>query len=268
MRKVRSGDGFVTVSLGDIEVTALYDGHAVMPRERMRLPGNRVVVEADVPGVGDPLVLSVNAFMVRRGADHLLIDTGSGDAWRDTTGRLYASLAAAGISRGSIGAVALTHTHVDHLSGLVMPDGAVAFPAAEVIHVPEAEMALFGAEARMAPVLGLARACKAGDAVAAGVIAVAAAGHEVGHTAYLVQGLEGAMLIWGDIVHAPGVQFARPEVSWSFDTDQDQARATRAAIFARVAGEGMAVAGAHLAFPGFGWVRAAGAGFAFEALAG
>lgn len=271
MHKVRGGDGFLTVSLGDTEVTALYDGHAVMPLERMCLPGNRAMGLADVPGVplvDGQLVLSVNAFLVRRGADILLIDTGSSDAWRDTTGRLHAAMQAAGIARSSIAAVALTHTHVDHINGLVMPDGVVAFAALRVIHVPEAEIGLFADAPRIAPVLGLVQAVRPGDAVAPGVVAVAAPGHSVAHTAYRVQGATGAMMIWGDIVHAPDVQFARPEVGWSFDTDQDQARATRAAMFARMADEGIAVAGAHLAFPGFGWVRAAGAGYAFEPLAG
>jgi hypothetical protein len=32
------------------------------------------------------------------------------------------------------------------------------------------------------------------------------------------------MLIWGDTVHVPSIQFARPELTWELDANQNQAR--------------------------------------------
>jgi glyoxylase-like metal-dependent hydrolase (beta-lactamase superfamily II) len=86
----------------------------------------------------------------------------------------------------------------------------------------------------------------------------------VGHMAFLVGG---RLLIWGDVIHHPGVQFARPDVTWAFDTDPQMARATRATLMARAALEEWPVAGAHLAFPGIGRIDVDGDGYAFQPIA-
>jgi hypothetical protein len=61
----------------------------------------------------------------------------------------------------------------------------------------------------------------------------------------------------GDLVHNMPVQFANPDVSITFDTDQKQAIATRKELFKRIAGKTL-VAGMHLPFPGIGMVQAEG----------
>lgn len=269
IRKLAEGEGFAVFSLGDVEVVALCDGHVDMPVSRLRLAGDAALPDealAGVPRVGGQLRLSVNAFLIRHGGASLLIDTGAGDAWHATMGRVPAALARAGIDPATIGAVALTHTHIDHLSGLALPDGRPAFPAASVIHVPAAEMELFAAEPRMAPFRALCRPLSAGQNLLGCVTAVAAPGHEVGHTSYRVQGSEGGVLIWGDLVHVPALQFARPEVTWEFDADQDRARTSREALLRLVVAEDLAVAGAHLDFPGLGRVAQAGQGYSFTPL--
>lgn len=67
-------------------------------------------------------------------------------------------------------------------------------------------------------------------------------------------------MIWGDVVHAHAVQFARPGVSIEFDIDQKQAIATRRRLMQEMAASKSLVAGAHLPFPGIGHVRAEGKG--------
>ena len=56
-----------------------------------------------------------------------------------------------------------------------------------------------------------------------------------------------------------------PETGLVFDVDSQAACATRLRMFDRVAAHGLAVAGAHLDFPGFGTIVRRGSGFAFEA---
>jgi glyoxylase-like metal-dependent hydrolase (beta-lactamase superfamily II) len=158
--------------------------------------------------------------------------------------------------------VALTHTHIDHLSGLVDADGGLAFPNADRVYVATEELTTFRAEPRMAPVLPRLMPLEQGDGPLPGVVAVNAPGHSPGHMAYLV---EGRLLIWGDLVHHPR-QFAQPQVTWKFDEDPDQARKTRAALFGRVIDEGWLVAGAHLPAPGIGRLERQGAPFAFHAI--
>ena len=84
-----------------------------------------------------------------------------------------------------------------------------------------------------------------------------------GHTGFLVTSGKDSLLIWGDIVHSPALQFIHPEWAISFDTDQNQAIASRRAIFDRAAADKLLVAGMHLDFPGLGHVTRAGTGYAF-----
>ena len=91
-----------------------------------------------------------------------------------------------------------------------------------------------------------------------GIQAVKANGHTPGHTAYAVRSEGKTLLIWGDLVHAHAVQFARPGVSIEFDIDQKQAIATRRNIMKSAAANKSLVAGMHLPFPGIGHVRADG----------
>ncbi len=50
------------------------------------------------------------------------------------------------------------------------------------------------------------------DEVAPGVRAFPTPGHTPGHTAWLVESNGDGLLIWGDIVHFPGMQFAFPDM--------------------------------------------------------
>ncbi|WP_035867452.1 MBL fold metallo-hydrolase [Kitasatospora cheerisanensis] len=97
--------------------------------------------------------------------------------------------------------------------------------------------------------------------------AVPTPGHTPGHTVYRITGDAGRLLIWGDTVHVPTLQFDRPEVSWELDGDQPRARAARADLLEQLARPQHFVAGAHLDSPGIARVTPAGRGYALEYLA-
>lgn len=99
--------------------------------------------------------------------------------------------------------------------------------------------------------------------LAPGIRSVAAPGHTVGHTAYLLESKGERLLIIGDTVHNYAVQFAKPDVTIEFDTDKKQAAATRKKLFAWAAQDKLAVAGMHLPFPGLGHVRSEGKAYAW-----
>ena len=77
----------------------------------------------------------------------------------------------------------------------------------------------------------------------------------------------GRLLIWGDIVHAPDIQSRRPEAAVIFDVDQPMAIATRRAVLARAADEGLTVAGMHMHFPAFARIVRDGDAFAIRPVA-
>jgi len=207
------------------------------------------------------LRLPVRAFVVQGAAGCLLIDTGAAEAWHPVLGRLGEAMVEAGVGAQAVTAVALTHTHVDHLSGLVDRDGGLAFPNAERVYVATEELMAFRAEPRMGPALPRLMPLEQGDGLLRGVTAINAPGHSPGHMAFLV---EGRLLIWGDLIHHAAVQFARPEVTWAFDEDPDLARETRLSLMAQAVEAGWLVAGAHLPDPGIGWIEQMGPGYAFR----
>ncbi|MBS3981151.1 MAG: MBL fold metallo-hydrolase [Rhodobacteraceae bacterium] len=261
MRVVRETALSLTVELQELAVTMLLDGETVMPPDCLRGPeGTGLADLAPQDLAGGKLPLPVRAFLVRGQAGCLLIDAGAGRAWHKGLGQLGAALAEAGSGPQEVDLVALTHTHIDHLSGLVDDDGGLAFPNAERVFVATEELMAFRAEPRMIPVLPRLMPLEQGDGPLPGVVAVNAPGHSPGHMAFLV---EGRLLIWGDLVHHP-LQFRRPEVTWKFDEDPQEARTTRAGLFDRVLAEGWLVAGAHLPHPGIGRLERQGAAFAFH----
>ncbi len=262
MRIVRMGRLSVEVELGEMTVIALSDGETALPLSYLRGPDGAALADLGAADVVDgKLRLPVWAFLVRGPEGCLLIDTGAADAWHPALGRLGEAMLEAGVSAQEVTVVALTHTHVDHLSGLVDRDGALAFPNAARVFVATEELTAFRAEPRMMPVLSRLMPLEQGDGPLRDVVAINAPGHSPGHMAFLV---DGRLLIWGDTVHHAAVQFARPEVSWTFDDDQAQARATRAALMDQAISEGFLVAGGHLPFPGIGRIEEAGDAFVFH----
>jgi len=269
MKKLDSGLDYARYSLGEITVIALRDGYVDMPSSRLRQVGDRPF-GADLPAqvdlVAGMLRLSVNAFLIIDRGQHILIDTGAANAWEPTMGLLPRALAEAGVAREKITTVAATHTHADHVHGLVAADGTDAFPNLTRLLVPEEEISMFDSIDRLARFrhrrLPLGNGLKLSD----GVAALAAHGHEVGHTAFEVSSAGDTLLIWGDIVHVPSIQFALPELTWEYDADQDQARATRQRMLRLAAKPNFFVAGSHLEFPGIGKVTESEGAFRYTAI--
>jgi glyoxylase-like metal-dependent hydrolase (beta-lactamase superfamily II) len=267
MERVSSGKLHTTYRLGGLTVTSLRDGYVDMPVTRLRQPGDKVFDDPppQVPLFDGQLRLSVNAFAIDDGADVMLIDAGASNAWHGTMGRLPEALAEAGIAVSRIRTVAFTHTHIDHINGLVLPDGQDGFPAMSRLLVPRRELDMFRGEARLARFHERAEPFDAGR-LSAHIDAIAAYGHEIGHSCFRVASEGESLVVWGDIVHVPSLQFARPEIAWEFDADQEQARMSRQKIMALAADGGCLIAGAHLDSPGVGRISRAGDGFSFEPL--
>ena len=114
---------------------------------------------------------------------------------------------------------------------------------------------------QIAPYEPDARWFQKGEEVFPGVTALPAHGHTPGHTCYLIESGDDSLLIWGDIVHVPEIQTARPHVAIAFDTDMDQAIAARRRIFDMAATDGLLVAGMHLHFPAFSHLIRSGDGY-------
>ena len=173
-------------------------------------------------------------------------------------------MAEAGIDPASITLLALTHTHQDHVQGLLTPDGRVLFPNLQAIVIPEAAVKSFFAEAHLAQFGPLLKPVRNGDLVAQRLRAVALPGHAPGHTGYAFDTDEDRFLFFGDIVHVPALQFGNPALGWGYDDDQATARETRLKVFHDAAEAGTWIAGAHLGWPGIGRVVRKGEAYGYE----
>ena len=278
--------GFYRMALGDFEITALYDGYIDLDNHKILSGASAEDIQSLLARMflaGTPSVqTAVNAYLVHTGSNLVLVDAGTAKAFGPTLGYIVDNIRAAGYDPAQVDTVLLTHLHPDHANGLLTADGKAAFPNAEVrVDKADADFWLSEEVAAKAPAdaqpfFTMARGAVApyaaagklkpymlGDALLPGVTSIAARGHTPGHSGYLFSSKDQNILVWGDIVHSHAVQFARPEVAIEFDTDKEQAVATRKALFADAAARKLWVAGAHLPFPGIGHVRAEPNGYAW-----
>ena len=215
---------------------------------------------------------TVNTFLIQtEGEKPILIDTGLGNFGGGTAGRLMRSLQLVGITPEEIETILLTHLHLDHSAGLVTQPGDAAFPAATLlVHAEEVAFWLAdGAENSpnqnhpewvqstkdvVRPMERRLRTFGNGDDVAPHLTSVHLPGHTPGHCGFRLSTEDGDVLFWGDIVHMPEIQLGAVNAGVDADADPEQAAVTRAKILAEVCVDKTLVAGAHLDFPGFGYV--------------
>ena len=91
------------------------------------------------------------------------------------------------------------------------------------------------AAGRIAPFSGVTE-------LAPGVTAVPTPGHTPGHSFFRVESQGKSVTFIGDIVHVQAVQFPKPEITITYDVDNDAARRQRLVQFRRLAQEGVVVA--------------------------
>ena len=78
-------------------------------------------------------------------------------------------------------------------------------------------------------------------------MAIKAAGHTPGHTAYQI----GKLLVVGDLMHGAALQTVNPDICASYDMDKQEAVATRRILLDYARKNGLTMAGMHLPMPAF-----------------
>ena len=212
---------FISRQIGDFQVMALSDGS--MAASLTLLSGINSDDALEIQrhaGIIAPDDIDINAYLIRGQGRTILVDAGTGG------GTLAASLQAAGVGAEEIDTVLLTHGHPDHIGGLLDAHGAPCFPNARLhLHPLEAEYwqddgMLNRANERGQRNFALARRTLGAWArrlsfldereVVPGIRPLWLPGHTPGHCGFRIDSAPQSLLIWGDIVHFPHVQTARP----------------------------------------------------------
>jgi glyoxylase-like metal-dependent hydrolase (beta-lactamase superfamily II) len=280
--------GFYRLKVGDLEVTALFDGPGVF--DPHWLNGTKATMDGVAEALHeDPHMLEVAdmGFLVNTGRQLLLVDAGSGTWWGGgAMGRLAGSLRSAGYAPEEVDIVLVTHLHSDHVGGLTTQDGKRVFPNADV-YVAKAESDFWlspeiaakapkdaqpffqSAQAIAAPYIkaGKWHTFTGSEPIVDGMQLVPLPGHTPGHTGYEFSSWGQKILFWGDTIHAQRVQLQHPEVTAVFDIDPTAAAATRNQLLPKLAREDVVIAGPHMLFPGLGRLHIEGSGYRWTPVA-
>lgn len=260
--------------IGEFSITAISDGYLFANLDLLShidpVEASRLQQDA---GVSEPSSVHINCYLVRGRGRTILIDAGAG-GFKQWGGKLKANLALAGVQPSDIDMVLLTHAHPDHIGGLLGASGEAAFPNVELV-VHQREVSFWKDDGNLSRAGDRARgnflfARKVFDQyrerirtftdseVLPGIHAISLPGHTAGHSGYRIESDDRSLLVWGDIVHFPHIQIARPDVSIAFDQDPMLSADTRSKLLDVVSADKLLIAGMHLGELGFGHIERKG----------
>jgi glyoxylase-like metal-dependent hydrolase (beta-lactamase superfamily II) len=272
---------FYRFNVGGAEVTVISDGAldlgnpkgtftGVSDDEMSKMLTDNFLSPTDV-------VLEQNSPVVNIGDKLVLFDTGMGTSkmFGATTGRQQKSLKEAGIKPEDIDAVVFSHGHIDHIGGVVGDDGKNLFPNAQ-FYIAESDFNYWTdydkagpklkdfvdhAKKNLSPVRDRLVFYKDDQEFLPGIHALAAPGHTVGHTIFVISSEGKSIAYTADLTHHPILLMEKPRMQFSFDTDPAQAANSRVKMLDMLAANKIPVLAYHYPWPGIGHVAKTGDGF-------
>ncbi|RXT52484.1 hydrolase [Bosea sp. Tri-44] len=278
--------GHYRFRVGEISATVLSDGviggpPRIYASDAPEVELQEVLRRAFLPS--GHLTLNLNTLLIETGGRRILLEAGAGQTMGPNGGRIFASLAASGLTATDIDMVVVSHAHPDHVGNLRTATGEKAFPRARVfapkadwdffvrndpdlsyMPVPEDFRRRFGAAIKRSvePVASDIELYEAGTEIVPGLTTIAAAGHTPGMVSFLVHSGADQLLLTADLAYHPIINIDRP---WrpGPDRDKDAALNARRRIFDRAAAERIPVLGFHYPFPGLGHLLRTDTGYAW-----
>ncbi|MBA4014323.1 MAG: MBL fold metallo-hydrolase [Phenylobacterium sp.] len=261
--------------IGALQANALLDGAIKVANDGKTFGVGRPPAEvaAVLKGAGhDSLDLSIQPLLVRGEGRVMLFDTGAARVGFAQGGKLLASMRAAGVDPAQVTDIFISHSHADHVGGLVGVDGGLTFPNA-AIHVSAPEWAAMQADPGQAALVKAiapkVAAFAPGAEILPGLVtAVEVRGHTPGHSAFEIASNDQRLLYVGDTVHHFVISVAKPEWDIEYDGGSTTAPASRRALLKLAADQDLRLYAVHFPYPGLGRVKAHGEGFAWVPEAG
>jgi len=258
---------FHSFKVGNMDCTILLDGASLMGVRRV-VKGFPDATESDYrqayENIGlslDEADLAFNILILKIGDETILVD--AGEAGKPYGGLLPESMKLAGIDPESITLVIITHSHGDHVLGLLTDDNNPVFPRAKYV-MSKIEMdywktCLDDALPEHRTIVNMLekkdiRLIEMNEEIVPGVTAIPLAGHTPGQIGLQIESEGEQLFHLADMLHIP-IQFAHPEWSSRFDTDTAISVPTRHKILNELANTKSPVLFYHLTFPGIGYVE-------------
>jgi glyoxylase-like metal-dependent hydrolase (beta-lactamase superfamily II) len=228
--------------------------------------------------MGDNVQFQASPLLLKSASDVILIDTGAGQGYQPTAGKIADSLKAAGTDPSTITKVIFTHGHPDHLWG-VTSEGKTPYVNAS-FHMAETEFNFWaapdlaskmpkemegmikGTAAQLAAIKEKVALFKTGVELLPGINVLDTAGHTPGHVSFELAGGDG-LIVLGDVFPNPNVYFAHPEWQFAYDADHDKATAARKTILDMASAGKKKLLGYHWPYPGIGTAEKKDSGYVY-----
>ena len=271
----------VTKRIGEAEVSIITDGATNFTPDLFPQTAPEDISALLKQANASEIVTNFNAVLTRHGNRVTLADAGPRDLFGPSCGFLHEGLKELGVQPEDIDTLLATHLHPDHIAGMITAEGAAVFPKAR-LYVTEADRAFWSDQTRFEGALsGVADWARLAQAVLAaygdrleslkdgqeampGLTGMALPGHTPGHFGWRLDSAGESLIHVGDIVHAPDLQIADPDVAISFDIDIDTARQTRKRLLDQLASDKTLFTGGHFLQPAFNRVVRKGSGYRLE----
>jgi len=274
-RKTTQVPGYYRFDVGDLELTIVSDGNITLPTalEADNVPESELKAFLEANYLNPDTVYSqMNVCLINTGDELILVDTGGGNYFQDSAGKLVENLEAAGHSADQIDKVILTHGHPDHCWGVIddfeetprFPNAVYFMNGKELdfwtskdaaSRLPE-NLKLFatGAFRNLNPIKDKTTRTKADFEVSPGIRTIDSFGHTLAHQSVMVEQGSEKLLITGDAIHHWPISFEHPDWTPILDMEPQQAVETRKRLMSMAADEKLTVVGYHMPYPGIGHI--------------
>jgi glyoxylase-like metal-dependent hydrolase (beta-lactamase superfamily II) len=272
----------------NLEALVVSDGHFALPTGFLVTPESQPLErEAALKAAGqggEQLQLVHNITVIRSPSDVILIDAGSGPRHQPTAGKLAENLKAAGIPPAAVTKVVLSHGHPDHLWGVLDANDNPIYPNAtylasavewnlwidpDVMRKVPAVLAANdrianGAKNHFLRIKDRMRTVRDGDEIVSGMRVIETPGHTQGHISVEIAGGDGLVVVADALTHIV-ISFQHPSWRVPVDHEPDRGISTRLRLLDRLVTEKRRLIGAHLPFPGTGFVERKDGAYRFVA---
>jgi glyoxylase-like metal-dependent hydrolase (beta-lactamase superfamily II) len=246
------------LNVGEFRCIVVSDGTIAVPA----LPSAQSQADNEKPTFED---MDISCLLIRAGKRNLLIDTGCGDGFQESAGKLVMNLKKESINPEDIDTVIYTHGHEDHSGGTFDVNGNPVFPNAKYIvseeewqcweRKPETPLneGLFGsARKNLLPIPEKFDIVGNNYEVIPGVKLILTPGHTLGSVIIQIKSAEDELLCIGDLIHSDR-EFSQPDYYSFLDSDPEKALTLRTEGLSEMAQSGRKIFACHFPFPGIGY---------------